>query len=99
VIWERGMATCNEGRNRNRLAQRVLPMLQDLWAIRDARAAAARQTGERWRMDEVSLIDRIIRTGSACQIFDAIDVLSCGDYAGPSSVVELKMILENVRVG
>jgi hypothetical protein len=88
------MATRNEGRNRNRLAQRILPMLEDLWRIRDACAEAAKDTGEQWRIDEVALIDRVIYTGSACQIFDAIDVLTSGDYAGPSSVVELKMILE-----
>jgi hypothetical protein len=76
------MATRNEGRNRNRLAQRVLPMLEQLWGIRDARAAPARETAEQWRIDEVHLIDRIIHTGSACQIFDAIDVLTCGDYSG-----------------
>jgi hypothetical protein len=91
------MATRNEGRNRNKLAQRILPMLEDLCGIRDACAEAARNTGEPWRIDEVNLIERIIYTGSACQIFDAIDVLTCGDYAGPSSVVELKIILENAR--
>lgn len=71
-------------------------MLEDLCEIRDSCAEAARATGEEWRIDEVDLIDRIIDSGSACQIFDAIDVLTCGDYADPSSVVELKMILENV---
>lgn len=89
------MAIRNEGRNRNQLAQRILPMLEELREIRDARAEAARDTGEQWRVDEVNLIDRIIYTGSACQIFDAIDVLSSGEYVGSSSVRELKIILEN----
>jgi hypothetical protein len=74
-------------------------MLEELWNIRDSCAQAASETGEQWRLDEVSLIDRVIYTGSACQIFDAIDVLTGGDYAGPSSVVELKVILENARIG
>ncbi len=76
------MAIRNEGRNRNQLAQKILPMLEDLWGIRHSCAAAAKDTAEQWRIDEVNLIDQIIYTGSACQIFDAIDVLSCGDYAG-----------------
>ena len=91
------MAIRNEGRNRNQLAQKILPMLEDLSGLRDCSAEAARATGEPWRLDEVSLIERVIYTGSACQIFDAIDVLTCGDYAGPNSVVELKLILENAR--
>lgn len=70
-------------------------MLEALCGIRDARAKAAKETGEQWRIDEVNLIDRIIHTGSACQIFDALDVLSCGEYTGPSSLVELEIILED----
>lgn len=72
-------------------------MLEDLWGIRDSCAQAARETEEQWLLEEVTLIDRIIYTGSACQIFDAIDVLTSGEYAGPSLVVELKVILENAR--
>ncbi len=93
------MANLNHlaGRNRNQLAQHLPAMLEELNGIRDACLRLTDDPRERWRADQVKLIQRIIQAGDARQLFDAIEVLSGGDYVGPICVAELENILESVR--
>lgn len=78
-------------------AEDIPAMIEELRGIHKACAETSGELGTKWLADEANLIEEIIKTGSARQMYDAIQMFhNYSDYAGKASVMELENILRPI---
>lgn len=96
------MASSNDNAKRdgNYLASHLPEMIEELSGLREVFLESAGYSEGRKKaeaLDAAELIGQLLSNADARQLYDAIEVLTCGNFVGGIAIVELRSVLAGKR--